>query len=961
MDIKDIISGFTVESKEYIRESDAMLYTMRHGHSGARLCYFDRRDENMTFAIAFRTPPKDDTGVFHIIEHSVLCGSEKYPLKDPFVDLLKSSLNTFLNAITYEDRTVYPVASRCERDFFNLADVYLDAVFHPRVLEREEIFLSEGWHYEYDKAENRLSYSGVVYSEMCGAYSSADEIGTTELNRALYGGTVYQYNSGGDPRAIPDLTYEDLKSAHRKYYHPSNSYIYLDGSLDLKKMLALLDSYLSEFDKTEIEIPENIYLPSGGKEVTVKYEIPEGESEEGRVRLLFGYSHSDFADMKAGVGSMILSDILAGSNESVLKKHLLELSLCEDVAIYHNRAERQTFTIEIKGVRYENIERVKHELEFKIRECAKAGIEKDKLTATANIIEFRQRERDFGAFPLGVANALSVFGVWTYGASPGEALVYEDTLAEIRAAIETDYFEKLLLSVTVDNPCSASVIMLPDKSAVADFETEMQTRLDKVLKNCNENALSCIIEAEENLFKYQASADSEEAKAALPTLPLSEIKIREKNIPTKDVYTEGARAISHDMQVGGISYLNLYFDASDLDCEELSSLTLLSLVLTNLPTERGDALSLKNRIKSNLGSFSVATSVISQVESDDFKTVLSVSLSALDTKRDWLPRILSEVLLETIYSEETVAKILLAQAIDALKDGLIADGESFALGRIAAMESAAGAAREYLSGYESYLSLKKLSSLAQGGEMLLPRIAALAKKLFVRERLTLAVTGESLDTLIENTVNIFPAGEGVSRRGKIEPLDKHNEGFAVPTRVAYATLGSRARPTVKMLGTLRVARSIISYEYLWGEVRIIGGAYGTGFVTRRGGDVGFYSYRDPSPENAIDVYKKSAEFLRKFANENGDLSKFIIGAFGEYDILTTPRSAANEATFNLLCGWTREHEAEMTRALLSTSKDDLLSAAELIEGVIRDSSVCVFASREMLAAIPDVKGFIKDI
>lgn len=961
MKAKDKLHGFEILKAEYIRESDATLYTMEHMKTGARLCYFDRADTNMTFAIAFKTPPKDDTGVFHIIEHSVLCGSRKFPLKEPFVDLLKGSLNTFLNAMTYEDRTVYPFASRCERDFLNLADVYLDAVFHPRMLEHKNVFLGEGWHYEYDKEENRLSYSGVVYSEMCGVYSSPEDVGGMEMNRLIYDGTIYGYDSGGDPRAIPDLTYEDFSAAHRKYYHPSNSYIYLDGIINLDKTLSLIDSYLSEFERVKIESVINRYSVPKKREATVSYEIPEGEDESGRARVLLGYSYSDFNDTKATIATLILSDVLVGSNESFLKKRLLDAALCEDVNIYTSRAEKQSLSIEVKGVKTENIELVKVEIHKAIKELCEVGIEKEKLTAAANIIEFRQRERDFGAFPLGVANALSVYGVWTYGGEASEALTYEKQLAEIRAAIDSDYFEKLLLSITVDNPYSAVVIMLPDKNAVADFEAEMQIRLDKKLESCTKSELDAIIESEIELKKYQTSADSDEAKKTLPTLPLSEINPTAKTIPTKDEKTDGARVISHDMPVGGISYMALHFDASDLSFDELPYLSLLSSVLTNLPTKKGDPLSLKNRIKTNLGSFSVATSVVPNFSKRELtKPVISVSTSALDSKLEYLSSIVKEVLCESVFSDEEIVKIILTQAIRGLEEGLILDGESFALGRIAAMESGEGAAKEYLAGYEAYRALKDISKSISNGERLLPRLESLAKRLFVKERLSLAITGEHTERLRKDVLSVIPSGEAPAPK-KILPLKKQNEGFAVPSRVAYAALGSFSEASPKMLGSLRVARSILSYEYLWNAVRIVGGAYGTGFVTRKNGDIGFYSYRDPSPSGAINAYRGAAEYLRDFARRDTDLTKFIIGAYGEYDILTTPRLAAGIETHNHLTGWTPDMEAELKNALLSVTNDDLLAVADLLEGVINDSSVCVFANRETLSKIADVNKNIREI
>lgn len=953
--------GFSLLCEEYIAEAGANLYTMTHAASGARLAFLDREDENMTFAIAFRTPPSNDTGVFHIIEHSVLCGSRKFPLKEPFVDLLKGSLNTFLNALTYEDRTVYPISSRCERDFLNLTDVYLDAVFHPKMLENENVFLGEGWHYEYDSEANRLSYNGVVYNEMCGAYSSPDDLAAAEISRALYSGTIYGYDSGGNPSFIPDLSYAELKAAHEKYYHPSNSYIYLDGSINLEPTLALIDSYLSEYERREPEKIENVYLPTHGREVTVKYEIPEGESEDGRARVVFGYSHSDFSDMKAALGTLVLSDVLTGSNESLLKKYLLDLALCEDVSMYNNRAERQTLTIEVKGVREENIERVKSELDSLIRSIAAAGIDKERLVSTVNIIEFKEREREYGAFPIGVANALSVFSVWPYGDKPSRALVYEELLAEIRSAIDAGYFEELLAKITVNNPHSARVIMLPDKQAVADFQAEMQTRLDKVLENCSEKELSVIIETERKLKEYQTSEDSDEARATLPTLSLSEIKKDKRAVPKREYEAEGCRVISHDVPVGKISYVSLYFDARDLEAEQLAQLAVLSTLITNIPTENESVVSLRNRIKANLGGFTVAPSVLPNIkDGTDFTPVISVSTSALDSKRGNIPEIISEVLTRTVYEDTDALKILLTQTVRSLEEGMIADGAGFALGRVAGMLNSFGAAKEYLSGCESYRIIKNMLSEEDAGT-LMDKLKALAKRLFVRERMTVSVIGEDTDSTVREVISVIPSGEAVTEKGIILPIKKQSEGFAIPSRVGYAALGSAPPADTRMLGVLRVVRSILSYEHLWGAVRIVGGAYGTGFVTGKGGSIAYYSYRDPSPKGALEAFRASAAFLRELALSGRDLTAFIIGAFGEYDILTTPRSAAVESTYNTLTGWTDEDEAELREALLSTTHSDLIRAAELLEQAAEGECVSVFAGRDMLLGIEELCENIRDI
>ena len=436
--------GFSQVRKLYLDELDATLYEFSHIKSDARLIYLDREDENKTFAIGFATPPSDDTGVFHIIEHSVLCGSEKYPLNDPFAELLKGSLNTFLNAITYEDRTVYPVSSRCEKDFLNLVDVYMDAVFAPNMLHNPSIFRQEGWHYEYDGESNSLSYNGVVYNEMKGAYSSPDELGGCVLRQQLFPNSPYSKDSGGIPAAIPELTYEQFKAAHQKYYHPTNARIVLDGRIDMDKILPMLDAHLSKFDKQQRVCLEGKSEPVIAPTVEIKYEISETEDEHGRARVLYGYVFADHTDREASIATSILSDILCGSNASPLKKAILDKGLAKNVEMYVSKSKDLTLNIEVRDADEGRLNEIDEVINEVIGELVTGGIDKKKILSSLNFIEFKNRERDFGSLPTGIVLALSLYGEWMYSDAPEQALIMDDIFTSIRSKIDSDYFEKLL-------------------------------------------------------------------------------------------------------------------------------------------------------------------------------------------------------------------------------------------------------------------------------------------------------------------------------------------------------------------------------------------------------------------------------------------------------------------------------------------------------------------------------------
>ncbi len=953
MNINDKLYGFIIISKENIKEQSAPLYIMEHEKSGARLAYLAREDSNKTFAIAFPTLPEDDTGVFHIIEHSVLCGSEKFPVKEPFVELLKGSLNTFLNAMTYDDRTVYPVSSRNDKDFYNLTDVYLDAVFHPLMLKNESIFRQEGWH--IDISDGALSYNGVVYNEMKGAYSSPDELGMMELNRLLFEGTPYSRDSGGNPRAIPSLSYENFIAAHEKHYHPSNSYVFLDGSVRLDEILPLIDSYLSEYERKEISISFPISEARCAGESVISYEIPEGE-ERPRARLLLGYVFSDYKHSKELLATTLICDILAGSNEAPLKKSLLDAELAEDVFVYTNRTNTQTVIIEVRGIDEKNADKIKALTEKVIRELARDGIPRDRLTATLNRIEFKMRESDYGSLPRGVANALSAYSSWLYGGSLKEALGYEDTLDSLRAELTTDYFEKALLAATVEARHSASVLMLPDEDAGKRTEKEEAKRLSELKDTLTEEALTRLSSEAKALADWQASPDTEEAVAALPRLTLEDISAIPERTSTEVYEDGGARILLHSIDTSGIMYTTLYFNASDFDKNELTLLTLLSTVLTNLPTASYEPLELKSAIKASLGSLTLNPSVTTQTDGTGRATpMLAVSLSALLTKKDAVPALLSEILLSSSFERKDIIKKLLFQLRALSEDALASGADTLAIERVEAMTSGGGAMNEYLTGFESFKAIAELArNFDAEASSLAERLGALAARLFVKNRLTLSAAGIEDREYIRALVGMFPSGSYAPEYSAIAPLGKSNEGIAIPSRVSHAAMGTALMEARNMLGTLRVVRSILSYEYLWNNVRVRGGAYGTGFVTRRSGLLLFYSYRDPSPARSLECYRSCADYLRELAESGTDLTKFIIGAVGEYDMLTTPRSAAAQAASDILTGWSYEDECKLREGMLKTSAAELKLAAELLDKATEAGAVCIAGARGTLEKIPQV-------
>ena len=943
--------GFTLLRSCALSEIDATLYEFAHKKSGARIIYLDREDENKTFAIGFATPPEDDTGVFHIIEHSVLCGSKKYPLNDPFAELLKGSLNTFLNAMTYEDRTIYPVSSRCEKDFLNLVDVYLDATLSPNMLKNPSIFKQEGWHYEYDSEENKLSYNGVVYNEMKGAFSSPDELGIEALNRSLFSGTSYCYESGGKPTAIPDLTYEQFKAAHAKYYDPSRARIMLDGKIDLDKILPIIDSHLAISEGGEPLSLAGSCEARVAEPMTIRYELSENEDEHGKARVLYGYVFTDYSDREANLTASILCDILCSSNASPLKKALLENGLAKDAAMYVQKSREQTLIIEIRDADETRLDEIDALINEIISDTVEKGIDKDKINSTLNSIEFRLRERDFGTLPTGIVFAMTMYGAWMYCDNPESTLLLNDVIAAVRGKVEGEYFAKFLRSTTLDNNHRAKIIMLPDKSlGEKNLEAEAE-RLAAILEGMTSEELQAIKEEEEELRKWQQAEPSEEALDSLPKLSLTDIPKNSDRPVASIKEMDGVKIIECPVKTNGIVYISLLLDASDLAGEDLIKLSTLASALVNFPTEKQDTLSLQNDIKANLGNLFASFAIGCK---DGVTTpYLKIGTKALVTKTDDMIRLISEVLLSSKIDDTTEMSNILSQAKSHMEDMILSSGESLALSRIQAGLNEAGAASEYLAGYEAYRFISSIHKDKDAIATLTDEIAALLKKMVDRRRLTISLAGEVDDEVISKLISIFPMGEDAPIKHTTPLCDTKSEYFMIPSKVAYATIGGANENVTKNLGRMRVARSILSYEYLWNTVRVQNGAYGTGFVPKNNGSLSFYSYRDPSPQNSLGFYRESANYLRALANENVDITKFIIGAIGEYDTLITPRTATAIATADYLNGWSAEKEAEVRSQMLSMTAEDLLVVADIIDEVLSDAFTVIVGGAEHLDSLSE--------
>ena len=949
--INDKIFGFTVVRERVLDEIPAKVYELKHEGCGAELLYIDREDSNKTFAIAFATPPENDTGVPHIIEHSVLCGSKKYPLKDPFAELLKGSLNTFLNAMTYEDRTVYPVSSRCEKDFLSLIDVYMDAVLSPAMLENPNIFRQEGWHYEYDEESDTLSINGVVYNEMKGAYSSPDELGASTLAKALFEGTSYAKDSGGDPNHIPELTYEGFLDFYKRHYNPTGAKIVLDGKMDIEKPLEVINAHLSRFSYSESAPTYGESVKKITPPITIPYEISENEDEKGRARVLFGYVIASHSDAERQLGATILSEVLSGTNASPLKKALLDKGLCKDASMYLNRSRETALILEVRDTDEDKYPEIKATLEEVVGTLIREGIDKAQLTSTIDNIDFKTRERDFGSLPLGVVHATTLFGSWFFEKEPEDSLLSIDAISAMRQGVEEGLFEKYLDEMILSSNHSASVIMVPDKELGERLRREECERLAKIRRSLTDEELEKIKDEYSAFKSWQESEESDEAISSLPSLALSDINDSVDITTTEESHIGKAKILRHSVETNGIVYISLHFNADDLKEEELMPLSILSSSITNLPTKHKDVLTLQGDIKAKCGTFYSSAAAIDK--EGTAHTYLTFFASCLESKAESVASLLCEILTDTLFGDGKEILDIAKQAKSHIEDAMITSGESTALSRVEASYSDAGIISEHLSGYEAYKSLCKALKTDEDSTALLEKVEEIYRKLIKRERLTLSISGNLADGLAERIVGSIPEDDGDYEPTAITSCADSKEFFVIPSKVAYSAYGAISECAKEKLGILRVARSLLSYEYLWNTVRVKNGAYGTGFIPRRGGQMIFYSYRDPSPNNSVVYFRESAEYLRDLANSGIDLTKFIIGAVGEYDMLTTPKTKALLATRRYLAGIAPDEERKIRRDMLAMTSDDLSTIADMIDEIAEHASLVIVGAKEHLDAMKD--------
>lgn len=961
MSMKDL-QAYEVQKEEDLKGIKAKGYLLRHRKSGARVVYIENDDNNKVFSIGFRTPPSDSTGVPHIMEHSVLCGSRNFPAKDPFVELVKGSLNTFLNAMTYPDKTVYPVASCNDQDFQNLMHVYMDAVFYPNIYEHEEIFRQEGWSYQLDSAEDKLKYNGVVYNEMKGAFSSPEGVLDRVILNTLFPDTSYANESGGDPEVIPELTYEQFLDFHRKYYHPSNSYIYLYGDMDIEEKLHWLDQeYLGKYDREPVDSRIRFQEPFAEmQEKVIPYSIASEESEEDNTYLSYNKVVGTSLDKELYLAFQILDYALLSAPGAPLKKALTDAGIGKDImGSYDNGIYQPIFSVIAKNANEEQKEEFIQVIEDVLRASVKNGIDTKAIEAGINYYEFRYREADFGNYPKGLMYGLQMMDSWLYDEEkPFIHIEALDTFEFLKKQIGTGYYEELIQKYFLDNPHGAIVIVTPEKGRTARMEAELEEKLQKYKESLTAEEVEAFVQKTQALEAYQSEPESEENLEKIPVLKREDISREIEPIINEEMTLAGVPVIFHEIETNGIGYVDVLFDMSLVEEQDLPYVGILQSVLGIIDTKRYDYGTLFNEINVNTGGISTSLELyndVTNIREKAFKATFEIKGKALYGKLPVAFDMMREILMESKLNDGKRIREILAMLKSRLLMKFQSSGHVTAVLRAQSYASPAAKLKDMTNGIAFYETVSYIEEhFEEEKEKLSEKLIDLSKKLFCGDNMMLSYTAareglEGLEKMVEKLKNSLHTRTAEEDKRCVIHCEKKNEGFKTASKVQYvAKAGNFIDQGVAYTGALQILKVIMSYDYLWQNIRVKGGAYGCMSNFNRIGEGYFVSYRDPNLKRTLDVYDGVVDYLKNFTVSERDMTKYIIGTMSGIDQPMTPASKG-ERSMNL---YMNKVSAEMIREernqILDAEQDDIRALYKVAEAVLQADQMCVIGGEDKI-------------
>lgn len=966
------LTAYELLKQEELTDIHSTGYILCHKKTGARVMLVENDDENKVFNIAFRTPPKNSTGVAHILEHSVLCGSREFPLKDPFVELVKGSLNTFLNAMTYPDKTCYPVASCNDQDFQNLMHVYLDAVFFPNIYEKEEIFRQEGWSYHLEQPQGPLTYNGVVYNEMKGAFSSADDVLEREIMNALFPDNAYGCESGGAPENIPDLSYEEFLDFHRTYYHPSNSFIYLYGNMDMEEKLRFIDThYLSGFDSLAVDSKIKEQRPfTQRKDVSMPYPVSENEDTENNTYLSYNMTVTHACDTKTCMAWEILDYALLSAPGAPLKKALLDKGIGNDIyGAFQDGILQPYFSVIAKGANDKDKLEFVSTINSVLADIVEKGIDKKAVQAGINYLEFRYREADFSSYPKGLMYGLDILETWLYeDEEPFASVKLLHIFQELKEAVSEGYFEGLIRTGLLENTNGCILSLVPEKGLAVKREKEIAEKLEAYRAGLSKEELETLVRRTQELEAYQEAEESPEALACIPLLKRSDISRRAEGFYNKEYDVDGSLFLYHDVCTNGIAYVNLLFELKEISTDKIPYLGLLKSVLGYVDTEHYTYGELFNEINAATGGISCGIEVFEQAKgTGEFRAMFGVRGKALYEKVPFLFSMIKEILESSKLDDYKRIREIIAQIKSRAQSSLLSAGHATAVLRAASYASPSAWFQDRMAGVDFYWFIEELDkNFDSRKEEISENLKTLIKEIFRPENLAVSYTGEETEreALQEEVRELrkLLCTEKIDGASLLTFCEVKNEGFKTSGQVQYVAQGGNFRKAgFSYTGALDILKVILGYDYLWINLRVKGGAYGCSSGFKRNGEGFFVSYRDPHLSRTLEIYKGIPQYLRSFEADEKEMTKYIIGTISGKDVPRTPQMKGIFSKSAYFSGITEEMIQREREEILDADAQDIRKLAELVEAVLAAGQICVVGSETAVEKNKELFGIVKHL